>query len=575
MKNKIIFLLIGIIFFSCNSLDLNPLSEASSENWYTNKEGIEMAINHLYNNGFWNTNDYDDKLSNITQDKAEWTDSWTDDWTCRTNLSVIAGGTINSQADIVNRQWNIAYVCIANANIILSKLEDLSSEINEETLKKYCALARFARAYQYSKLIFFFGDVPFYTKELTIEESLNLSRTTKKSVLDSIYSDYNYAASILPVSYGSSDLKYMTKGAVLGFKARIALYMGDWTVARDAAKACMDLGVYQLLPSFWDVTSKKNSIETIFAVPRSAALGYCMSTRRTSQAMTRNAGHTDYVQPSWQLLCSFLCTDGLPIDESPLYNPHNPFRNRDPRCTATIVEFGTRHLGYKYEPHPDSLTTLNYLTGAYVKNKESKGSDQYATFNGLMWKKGITEGGWSNSLLVDVDDIVLRYADVLLMYAEAKIELGEINQSVLDAMNQVRTRAYNNTGIQYPVITVTDQSKLRKIVRLERRMEFAFEARRYYDIIRWKQAEKVLNQPIYGLLDVAALRNNVVKPGLWFFPGIPPIDEDGVADFSAMYNAGLIKLLAIQKFDSSKQYLWPIPSTEIKVNSNMTQNPGY
>ena len=112
-------------------------------------------------------------------------------------------------------------------------------------------------------------------------------------------------------------------------------------------------------------------------------------------------------------------------------------------------------------------------------------------------------------------------------------------------------------------------------MRIERRMEFAWEGTRYEDIIRWRLAEKVLNTPMYGMLDPESLRENVVNKGGWFFPEIPPIDEDGTVDFSGMYNKGLVKLLTNRKFDAPKQYLWPIPTTEILINSNMTQNDGY
>jgi hypothetical protein len=106
-------------------------------------------------------------------------------------------------------------------------------------------------------------------------------------------------------------------------------------------------------------------------------------------------------------------------------------------------------------------------------------------------------------------------------------------------------------------------------------MELAHENLRYRDIIRWRIAEKVLNQDIYGMLDVAALRTKIVKQGLWFFPSTPEIDENGSADLLPMYQAGLIKRLADRQFDASKQYLWPIPSKEILINGNLEQNQGY
>jgi len=164
------------------------------------------------------------------------------------------------------------------------------------------------------------------------------------------------------------------------------------------------------------------------------------------------------------------------------------------------------------------------------------------------------------------------------MYAEAKIELDEIDQSVVDAINMVRARAYGVPAAEtdkYPAVTTTNQSKLRTILRTERRMEFAFEGRRYTDIIRWRLAEKVLNLPNYGMLDPAELREKIVNKGLWFFPETPPIDENGIADFSIMFNKGLIKKITQRSFDKDRQYLWPIPAKDILINSNLTQNPNY
>jgi hypothetical protein len=164
------------------------------------------------------------------------------------------------------------------------------------------------------------------------------------------------------------------------------------------------------------------------------------------------------------------------------------------------------------------------------------------------------------------------------MYAEAKIELNEIDQSVLNAINKVRARAYKvdyTETSQYPAVTTTNQDELRKQLRIERRMEFPVEGRRYMDIIRWGLAEKVLNNDIYGMLNVEALREKVVNEGLWFFPETPDIDKDGVADLSPMYDAGLIRRLAIRNFDATRQYLWPIPTKEIEINDNLEQNPGY
>jgi starch-binding outer membrane protein, SusD/RagB family len=154
---------------------------------------------------------------------------------------------------------------------------------------------------------------------------------------------------------------------------------------------------------------------------------------------------------------------------------------------------------------------LNVNTGNLVTNNDTRSNAAFASFNGLLWNKGVDEE-WLVNHQVDDDIVIIRYADVLLMYAEAKIELDEIDQSVLDAINQVRARAYGvdytNTG-GYPAVTTTNQSELRKIIRMERRMELAFENRRYMDIIRWRIAEQVLNTDIYGMLDVSVLEKGL------------------------------------------------------------------
>ncbi len=194
----------------------------------------------------------------------------------------------------------------------------------------------------------------------------------------------------------------------------------------------------------------------------------------------------------------------------------------------------------------------------------------------MAWKKKVDQD-WLDQK-AEYDRILMRYADVLLMYAEASIELDQIDQSVLDAMNMVRARAYGVSKDDvdvYPEITTTDQSELRKIVRIERRMEFAYEGLRYMDIIRWRLADKVLNTNIYGMLDPADLKEKVVDQGLWFFPETPDVDEDGVPNLDPLYSAGYIKLLATRKFDAGRQYLWPIPTKEILINDNLTQNDGY
>lgn len=571
MKNyyKLLIIILGITTTSCNDLDLLPLSQASSEGWYSSETEIEMSLKDGYRMVFWPIDDPDADLK------------WTDDWFYRQSQSDILNGTLNGQNGDVTTMWTNQYKAIARANLILANMEKAASiGVSESKVKQFTAEAYFLRACRYACLIAHFGDVPYVSTAITIEEAFEMGRTPKEQIIPLVYADYDKAIENLPVSYPASASQRATKGAAIAMKARFALYMGDWEIAATAAKACMDLGVYKLHEDFANLflLSTKNAEESIFLIPRSIEYGDAYSGDNVLNYITRNAGGYAARNPSWDLLASFLCTDGLPIDESPLFDSHDPFKNRDPRCNATIVPFGSRHLGFDYNPHPEALEVMNYNQGRMQNNNDNRAVAQFASFNGLVWKKGIDENWLENGKQIDPDRIIIRYADVLLMFAEAKIELNQIDQSVLDAINQVRARAYgvNKADVgSYPAVTTTDQTTLRKILRIERRMEFAKEGLRYMDLIRWKLATKALTTKIYGLLYPASLLvENVVNKGGWFWPRTPQIDDDGIPDFTEMEKSNEVMILT-QRNWNDRQYLWPIPTKEIFINPNLVQNPGY
>lgn len=558
------------VLASCqNSLDLYPLSQPSAETWYSNETEIQLALNDLYRSNFW------------LQDEDLDPNYLSDDGFYRQTLTPIKAGTTTSQWATSTLFWTNGYKAIARINKTLEALnsEQTKAKVPAAKIELYNAEARFHRAAQYATLVSHFGDVIYSDGVVSIEEAYTLGRTDKKTVVAKLYEDFDFAAKTLPATYPAAAVKRVTKGAAYALKARLALYMGDFRTAADAAKACIDLKAYTLHTDYANLflQGTKNSPEVIFGIPRSIALKVTLPTAMVADRLTRNAGGFGATNPTWDLFCTYLCTDGLTIDKSPLYDPRNPFKNRDPRCTASIVEFGTNHLGFVYDPNPTALKVLRLSTNTLVTNNDNRANAQFASFNGLVWKKGIDDTWLQNGRTIEPDQIVVRYADVLLMYAEAKMELNEIDQSVLDALNLVRARAYKVAPAatsMYPAVASTNQSELRRIIRMERRMELAAEGLRYMDIIRWKLASKVLNKPIYGMLDPVDLKAKVVDKGLWFFPGIPTIDEDGIPDFKAMADAGLIKNLVPCAWND-RQYLWPIPTAEIQINPNITQNPGY
>lgn len=594
-----IIALAGGTLLSCSDLDLSPLDGASTEGWYQTREQFEMNLNTLLLHHFWpqEKNEFVEGSTVMCMEEP------TDDWTNRSTVNAFLNGSLNGQnTSSVPAMYKWTSNGISRCNIILNELKGAKGLMSQDDIEFIEANARFYRACFYSRMIMLFGDAILWEEMPSIEESYNAVRTDRFEVLEHIYEQFDWAAERLPESYSGGEVKRATCGAAWAMKARVALHfasilnfdknIGDpekamrhYGIARDAAENCIDLGVYTLHDDFGNLflNSTKNSAEGIFTLPRSKQYSNGVRTQYMSgQTVTTrlprlaNSGIGSTATPSWDLLCSFLCSDGKPIDESSLYDPKEPFKNRDPRCTYTIVEFGTRHIGVDYNPHFDVKEVWSYREGKYVENSDTRSVQQYASYNGLVLKKGIDDD-WLAPFEVEPDKLIMRYADVLLMYAEAKIELNDIDDSVFEAMNRVRARAYKASvdSDGYPRISETDQSKLRTILRTERRMEFAFEGLRIYDIYRWRIAGKVLNSSNYGLPLDENRQRSLIDDGMWFMGGVPPIDENGSADFSKMPNISYAQILSTRVFVEPKHYLWPLPTDEIVALKNVTQNDGY
>ncbi|SFF82480.1 RagB/SusD family nutrient uptake outer membrane protein [Prevotella sp. KH2C16] len=571
MKRNILYAICLIGTFigmtSCHDLNLNPLSNGSTENWYSTAKEIEMAVNAMYSSTYW-------------RPEGDNQTDWSDDAVYRESLTEFENATITSENWIVSLYWRTNFQMVSYSNSVINKYRRaINNGANEAEVMAFVGEAKFFRGVAYGRLLTRFGDVPYLTSEINIDEGLNMARTPKDEVLRHVYADLDSAALLLPVSYSGN--QRATKGAALAMKARIALYLGDYATAAQASKAVMDLGVYDLEPSYRKLflQSTKSSKEFIFILPRSISMNIdVLNSTTVKNKMVRNAGGWSAVDPSWDLLAAYTCTDGLPIDESPLFDSHNPFKNRDPRCSETLVPFGESFLGYVYSPSPADTEVLNTKTGKMGYNNDTRINKQYASFNGLVWKKGIDESWMDNGYTAENPLIVMRYADVLLMYAEAKIELNQIDQTVVDAMNTVRARAYgvDKAAItSYPAFSILPQKDMRKQLRMERRMELAGENLRFADLMRWHLSEVVMKKKQYGMLYPATdCLTKVVNTGNWFWPVTPDIDDNGCPDFTKMEATGLIQVLSQRQWDD-RQYLWPIPAKEKQINDKITQNPGY
>lgn len=572
MKVKIFLAGLSLALVSCESMDLVPKSQGNTASWYTNETELALAANEFYILGYW-------------QEPLNSSEQWCDNTTYRLqnrnpgSKGTILDGTMNGQQYEVYALWEQSYKLIARANTMLENIHKAEGNVAQSVIDRYTGEACFARACKYADLIFFYGDVPYLERTETITEAEQKGRRPKEELIPLVYADFDKAIEGLPVSYGQSAPIHFTKGAAMAMKARFALYMGDYEMAEKAAKACMDLGVYSLEPDYAKLFKQSTKVnpEKVFVLPRSIENDVVLDSWIVKNGLPRNAGGYGSYNPSWDLLASYLCTDGLPIDESPLFDPRNPFKNRDPRCSMTIVAFNTEHCGFEYDPSPAAKTIMNYTTGKTQPNQDTRKVNQYASYTGLLWKKGIDASWMENGLKVEQDYIIMRYADVLLMYAEAMIEQNKIDDSVLKAINMVRARAYGvdvSETSAYPAVKMGSQEELRKAVRIERRMEFAMENSRLQDLMRWKLASKALNGYNYIMLQPDDLLKNVVEKGLWFWGMTPQIDEDGLADFSALFNAGYCTTGAKRSFPD-REYLWPIPTHDMELCPNLTNNPGY
>lgn len=461
----------------------------------------------------------------------------------------------NPTSDYVNSIWNTMYTVIARCNFVLDNIGRLESA-NQAIVDRATGEARFLRAYSYSVLSELYGDVPLITSTLNLADAY-VSRTPKSEVVDFILSELDAAAGLLPVKNNPNTFS-IPQGAAWALASRVALYNQRWDKSVEtAAKVMQQEGTeYVLDQNYGTITHRagKTSKEVIWAIQ----FNYMDVIHETPVSFrSRMAAGYSNRMPVQSLVDSYDCIDGLPIDRSPLYNPARPFENRDPRLAMSIALPGSVYYGYQFETHKDSVLCWNYnvVPAARVPNLDA--THTFASYSGYCWRK-YADPTEQHATRSDINPIVIRYAEVLLNYAEAKLEAGQLDNDLYLALNKVRKRA----GM--PEIAQGQSAEaLRSIIRKERKVEFAGEGLRYADIIRWKIADKVLNGPCYGRIPRG------------FLASAPAIDANGTPDYTNVANAGQMRVIQTRLFNPAANYLWPIPDIELQTNKNLTPNPGY
>jgi len=560
MKTNIYIAIIALVLVtispSCKKdyLDKQPLSGPSDETFFTNQDELVLAVNGLYKYASYAP--LDNMPLNLSLDDG------TDIGWDRNNsaLQSLGKGNHDSNNDYAKNIWTEAYRVIAKCNFILDNIQKVQANTTPVIYARSAAEARFVRAYTYSYLTEYFGDVPLVTKMLSIEEA-QIARTPKSEVVDYLLNELTASAPDLPVTYTGSDVGRASRGAALAIKARAALYNGRWAIAAEAARAVMELKVYTLHNNYGALFSYagQTSNEIIWAFQYLRASKTKTHSTPTALLSRNGQGFSNKV-PSQSLVDVYPCTDGLNIDESPLFNPQRPYQNRDPRLGFTIAVPGSIFFNYQFETHRDSLKCWNYDLAQPRRVDNQEAINAFATFTGYCWRKYVDLEDKIDRSNSELNVIQIRYAEILLIYAEAKNELGQLDQSVYDAINQIR----NRPSVNMPSIPAGQSTaSFRSLVRKERLYELAMEGFRQSDLRRWQIAEKAMTGNFYGR----------VQRGL--IAAAPQIDENGLADYSAVPNRADMRVIEVRNFNKNRDYLWPIPNIEMLTNTKLVQNPNY
>ena len=543
MKNKILYIIASVMltgFTSCSDfLDRYPTEELSDGSFWKTKTDAEMAVSDIYRClPNWDIDE------DINSDNAVHGIKW-------------ANGNVSKGVyDPADQGWSEDYGYIRRCNLVLQKLEEM--ELSQSDKEPIAGQAYFFRGYIYFELIRKFGDVPYIDQPLKLTDVEDITRTSKDEIYTKIMADFDKAFSYLPEEWPATQWARITKGAAMAMKARAALYFGNWETAATAAKSVMDLNKYDLYDKentgkyqelFWEKTD--GCEEIILAVQYNAPdktnylIGWeCFPTKGWGG-----------LNPTQSLVDAFEDSEGAPISKSKIYSEKNPFANRDPRLEVNVLHDGEEMYGVTIKVAP-------------LKSSGSTGIAQHgdATATGYYQQKWLDpsidpqSAGWE----MGKDWVTIRYAEVLLTYAEAKNEVSPLDDSAFEAVNQVRRRVgmpeLQKTDATKPTYCAT-QDDLRQRIRNEWRVEFALEGgKRQWDIRRWGIAKDVLNAPFLGI------KYKMVDDAVNADP------KDG-GKVCVLYEGDNVKLAGSRYEDHN--YIYPIPQSEIDLNPKLTQNPGY
>ena len=514
MSKKFIYLVILLLTVGCtNYLDVYPEDKITSANFPENENDVQYTLNgvysllketSIYNQGLFGFGVLDGATPNAFN------------WGNVVITKVGNGQLSSSDEEIVTFRWTRSYAIIFRANYLLKILNDVP--LTDDKRKLYAGEAYFLRGLAYALLADTYGGVPIITAAITADEAKNLVRASLDETWNQAISDYDLAITNLNVT--AAQVGRATKGAALAMKMRAYLYQNKYDKVLEVANQVDALKKYALYPSYEGLFKEENenNAEVIFDIQylrgeNSQGSSHDQFCGTGTGSFTRGSRYV----PTDDLVNAYETLDGSPVD------PANKYENRDPRLKFTIVVPGSSILGFKFPNylypggafnHPGNM--LKHLSGR--KYRENNMAN-------------LPVAGQSS-----INNIVIRYADVLLAKAEAMIELNKDVPGAVALMNRIRTERTDVKILTLP--TTLSQADARQKLRHERRIEFALEGLYWSDIRRWN-----IGKDLYPLV----IRDHQGGTIETRFPN----------GYLPYYN------------------LLPIPVSEISLNPGLKQNPGW
>lgn len=541
----IIFIFLTLGLSSCEPDFLDPKNPAaiSEDDVWADAKLIELLVNQMYNDrpGYEYSN---------TQD------------------NIVDEGRCNYTGDAPNQilrgQWDQtynpldfwAYQQVRRANEFLAKIDGAS--LDEDTRKRLKGEVRFLRAFLYFDMVKRYGGVPLITSPQTLTDDLQVKRASTKETFEFIIAELKIAKDELPAT---APRGRASQGSAMALAGRALLFAASplyndgnnnalWAEAAKMNKDVMDLNRYSLYPDLNKLWLDKGAthVESIFEIQ------YKLPEKQHSWdaglrpliLANNNAGQ---LSPLQELVDAFPMKNGKGIKETgSAYDPNNPYVGRDDRFYAFIAYNGSKVKGTTSGPPVKEITIESYQGGRdYDASKENT---IYNTITSYYTRKATNPENtiYTGSTGSDQPWIELRYAEVLLNYAEAQNEaLSAPDASVYAALNTLRKRA----GIVGDLLIGSlSKVQMRELIRNERYVEFCFEKKRYWDLRRWKLAETLLNGKKYHGAIITKHANGSFTYAYHEVDATPIVFEN-------------------------KMYFMPIPQGEIDKNGNLSQNPGW